>query len=91
MLEAAVFEEGETMLADLALVSGAGFVMFGGLRGVRGTLYNQVSKLVQQKGPMENGLSSWGFREVIAEEDSPEQEQWKIFAKSNLWAQSNMW
>jgi len=75
VLEAAVYEEGETMIADLALVSGVGFVMFGGFRGIRGKLYNQVSKLVQQRGPAQNVLSSWGFKEVVPEEDSPEQEQ----------------
>ncbi|XP_063686314.1 enolase 4-like isoform X2 [Bolinopsis microptera] len=75
VLEAAVYEEGETMIADLALVSGVGFVMFGGFRGIRGKLYNQVSKLLQQKGPTQNVLSSWGFKDVVPEEDSPEQEQ----------------
>ena len=75
ILEAAVYEEGETLLADLALVSGCGFVMFGGFRGVRSGLYNRISKLSQKRGPLKNVLSSWGFREDPPEEDIPAQEE----------------
>ena len=70
-----MYEEGETLLADLALVSGCGFVMFGGFRGVRSGLYNRMSVLAQKKGPVKNVLSSWGFREDPPEEDVPAPEE----------------
>ena len=49
--------------------------MFGGFRGVRSGLYNRMSKLSQERGPLKNVLSSWGFREDPPEEDVPAQEE----------------
>ena len=71
ILEAAAFEEGETVLADMAMASGCGFVMFGGLQGVRVNLYNKLLKVEQQQSKTSPALKSWGFKEENEEEAQP--------------------
>lgn len=68
ILEAATHEEGETIVADLAIASGCGFVMFGGLRGMRVRLYNELLRMEQMNAVTRPALTSWGFKDLVEEE-----------------------
>jgi len=64
VLCAAKYEEGDTLIADLALASNAKMVDFGGLKAMRAKLYSRLTQILQMesdKGGVSPAMSSWGY------------------------------
>lgn len=71
VIEPILYEEGETVLVDLALAYSAGFTMLGGLRGVRAGLYNRMSRLLDRSGEVETAVTEWHFVQPTTPDEDP--------------------